>query len=243
MAFPDELSMTSVLTRTSPIAIPDYSFVARDKSFGGYRVIPGKELTVARFNRLTSAERHAALKALAGFLNALHGLGRAALPAYRAKEPWSGTDLRAHRDRYWNEQRALLAPYAGKETIEMLDRFYETYSLLLCKHTAVIHGDLTDDHILLDPVRRRVSGVIDFADTAIGDPAQDFSFLWSYGDWAPACAYANYDARRDGGLLERSRRHYLRYATHRIVYCLQHSKAQAAASTLKRLRRQLKAVV
>src|SRR6185295_14243501 len=89
-AFPDELSMTSVLTRTSPIAIPDYSFVARDRSFGGYRLIPGKELTVARFNRLTSVERHAVLKALAGFLNALHGLSRAALPAYRAKEPWSG---------------------------------------------------------------------------------------------------------------------------------------------------------
>ena len=125
----------------------------------------------------------------------------------------------------------------------MLDRFYDSHSLLLCKHAAVIHGDLTDDHILFDPVRRRLSGVIDFADMAIGDPAQDFSFLWSYGDGAPACAYANYDARRDGGLLERSRQHYVRYAAHRIVYCLQHSRAQAAASTLKRLRRQLKVVV
>ena len=50
---------------------------------------------------------------------------------------------------------------------------------------AVIHGDFTDDHILLESVDGRLAGVIDFTDACLGDPAYDFAFLWAYGPWVP----------------------------------------------------------
>jgi hypothetical protein len=42
------------------------------------------------------------------------------------------------------------------------------------------HADLLDYHILLEPEGRRITGVIDWMDSAVGDPAGDFvgPFLW-----------------------------------------------------------------
>lgn len=46
------------------------------------------------------------------------------------------------------------------------DRNFEYEQVLL-------HGDLSEDHILLDEANKRVVGIIDFGDVAIGDPAYD----------------------------------------------------------------------
>jgi len=242
-AFADELKVTAALRGKSPIPIPDYTFVARDAAFGGYRRLPGREMTVARFDRLSNLQQRRIVETLARFLSELHRLDRGTLPRYRAREPWSGTDLEAQRNQYFTRRRAVIAPHLGTAMIAKIDAFYDSYAGA-CRNVptpAVIHGDLTDDHILLDQRRGRLSGVIDFADAAIGDPAQDFSFLWSYGDWVPKHAYDRYDARNDGMFLERSRFHYLRYAVHRVFYCLRHSKPAAAALTVRRLRQLLKA--
>ena len=43
---------------------------------------------------------------------------------------------------------------------------------------ALLHGDLSPDHFIFDERRERISAVIDFGDTMIGDAAWDF--LWIY---------------------------------------------------------------
>src|SRR4051812_6571333 len=43
---------------------------------------------------------------------------------------------------------------------------------------SVLHGDLHMRHLLVDPTGE-LSGVIDFGDICIGDPAADLSLLWS----------------------------------------------------------------
>jgi aminoglycoside 2''-phosphotransferase len=37
-----------------------------------------------------------------------------------------------------------------------------------------LHGDLCADHILFDPKKRVITGIIDWGDSTIGDPAFDF---------------------------------------------------------------------
>jgi aminoglycoside 2''-phosphotransferase len=39
----------------------------------------------------------------------------------------------------------------------------------------LIHGDLDSAHVLVDPARETVSGIIDFGDARVGDPALDFA--------------------------------------------------------------------
>jgi aminoglycoside phosphotransferase (APT) family kinase protein len=55
-----------------------------------------------------------------------------------------------------------------------------------------------------------LAGVIDFADAELDDPAHDFTYLWAFGDWAPAHAAKRYGLA-DAGLVERSRWSWARY--------------------------------
>lgn len=54
----------------------------------------------------------------------------------------------------------------------------------LAQHThiesAVVHADFRDEHVLVN--HGALSGVIDFGDIEIGDPALDLSFLLVYGE-------------------------------------------------------------
>lgn len=46
-----------------------------------------------------------------------------------------------------------------------------------------IHNDLCPDHILIDPDSGRVTGIIDWTDAALGDPALDFVVLVAWQGW------------------------------------------------------------
>lgn len=43
-----------------------------------------------------------------------------------------------------------------------------------------LHGDLSPEHLLLDPGSGRVTALIDWADACLGDPAYDLKFLWTW---------------------------------------------------------------
>lgn len=43
-----------------------------------------------------------------------------------------------------------------------------------------LHNDLCPDHILIDPAKGRLIGLIDFSDASFGDPALDFANLYSW---------------------------------------------------------------
>lgn len=60
----------------------------------------------------------------------------------------------------------------------------------------VIHGDLTSANILYHPSKKEISGIIDFTDTQIGDPAFDFAGLyWDFGDQFTKEALASYQTK------------------------------------------------
>src|SRR5439155_24588353 len=50
------------------------------------------------------------------------------------------------------------------------------FSPVLC------HGDFSSDHLLVDPTCGALTGVIDFGDVAIGDPAGEFTWRAEYGE-------------------------------------------------------------
>ena len=102
------------------------------------------------------------------------------------------------------------------------DRFFEALpGAVACTERILTHRDLTEDHILLSPPGNRLAGVIDFTDAARGDPAFDFTFLWAYGDDAPARVLASYASGEGGdGVLARSRWWFARYRLDQIWWSL-----------------------
>src|SRR5690606_28759782 len=54
----------------------------------------------------------------------------------------------------------------------------------------IVHNDFAAEHLLFDSPSRTITGVIDWSDVAIGDPAFDFAGLFHWGGDAFARAVA-----------------------------------------------------
>jgi aminoglycoside phosphotransferase (APT) family kinase protein len=68
------------------------------------------------------------------------------------------------------------------------------------------HNDLHAEHLLLDPETLRPTGLIDWSDVKLGDPAVDFAGLWEWrGERFVRLALSHYDLPWDDAFLARCR--------------------------------------
>jgi aminoglycoside 2''-phosphotransferase len=101
---------------------------------------------------------------------------------------------------------------------------------------ALIHRDLSGEHILFDPGQGCITGIIDWEDAAIGDPAFDFTGLLDYGSEFVQGVLSAYGGPRDGGMLDRCRFYYGIGPCYEVLYGLDCALPQHVAAGLKGLR-------
>jgi aminoglycoside phosphotransferase (APT) family kinase protein len=66
----------------------------------------------------------------------------------------------------------------GSDQMNKLQTWFEAQQPLLeSRPVALLHGDLQDEHILVDPQTDRVQAFLDFADAQPGDPLEDIAVL------------------------------------------------------------------
>jgi len=228
-----ERRLLDALRPVSPIAVPAYERISASGDFGGYRMIAGQDLSEALFASLAANVQARVLDEIGRFLFALHGL-----PAELVAAGGNASDGDAAR--YvgaYRRRRARLAAVLGPDLLAAADRFYAALpGAVATTQAAVTHRDFTEDHILLAPDGERLAGVIDFTDAALGDPACDFTFLWAYGDDAPArVARAYGDEASTAGLLARSRWWFARYRLDQIWWSLNGDREYDVARLVKAL--------
>ena len=213
-SFKREVQLLNELYGKTAIRVPHYEFLSAEKDFGGYRMVPGEELKIEKFFALEEGAQLLIPKQMGGFLSVLHRLPEKY--GVLNQGPWSQS---SYEERYNNERRAVFATHVSDEFLTKLDLFYVGYSKQHSSVRVVAHCDLTDDHILANI--EGLTGIIDFGDAAVSDPALDFAFLWRYGDWVPQRAYEQYQHQGDETLLLRSRWHFVRFLIDRIFYSIQ----------------------
>jgi len=227
-----ELAVLSALKGRCALPTPDYRYVSPAGDFAGYEMIEGVELTPARFAALSRTAQETVLDQVAGFLSAIHGLALEEVIALlgAAPDPWpnAGTPVDAAA-----EGRARRLPPIARAMPDLASSVEDFYTRLALRPPAIqrlTHSDVTLDHLLLAPSGERLAGVIDFGDVELGDPAYDFAYLWSYGDWAPGYVFERYGLKdQEPGLLERSRWHFARYRVSRLGEALDRGWEQAAS--------------
>ena len=174
-----EARLLAAVAEVSPLPIPEPTFTAAEQGCLAYFKLPGVPLLdISRHQRSEHGTSIAAT--LGALLSALH-----AVPVDR----W--TDLVDTDDQPLAEwQRVAAETYltvAGQvpavhrrpvETFLDAPPPYDGYT------PAFSHNDLGIEHVLIDPVAWTVTGIIDWSDAAIVDPAYDFGLL--YRDLGPA---------------------------------------------------------
>ncbi len=205
--FPQEIPFLEALHKRLPVAIPHYTLIARDHSFGAYRMITGETLQAVAYRHCTPQAQKRMQTQIAKFLSALH---TTPLP-FAKKYHVPVMDYRKELSRRLREYRRYLRTSLKKEEQKRVDAFFDDAK----QHVndpytpCLIHCDLYTDHIYIDERHTKISGVIDFGDRAIFDPALDFHTLWDYGHECIENIYSLYTGPKDPTFLERSRRRFL----------------------------------
>lgn len=205
-----ETRILPLLAECSPIPLPRFHFQGRPSAtfprrFAGYARlagIPAIALDPAqiRFLKLVPA--------LGRFLSFLHSFPvstatQVSVPEYSSADQIAEARTEALRDLHVVRQVMPDAPEAAW-------RAYLEAGVDAARPGAVppvlVHCDLAAEHILLDSETHQVTGIIDWGDVAVADPAIDFAgiFHWGGANFAKA-ALASYHREADNGLLERAR--------------------------------------
>lgn len=164
---------------TAPVPVP--AFVGQEselfqRPFFGHRLVPGVEPADAS---LTDADRIRLGTGIGRFLRALHApQTRAAVDAERTLpvDPNRRADMpfRVEKARGWLDRLPDLAHRHRSEA----ERILADADLLdATSNEVLVHGDLHVRHVLVD--EGELSGVIDWGDVCLGDPAIDLQFIWS----------------------------------------------------------------
>lgn len=167
-----------------PLAIPAPSHVGRPTAafpwpFAGYRCIEGRTACVAR---LDEDERDRAALDLAAFLRALHDLDPEEARALGAGGDTIGR-LAVERRRQQALERLTRLEEHGRDVDApalraILDELEDDFEP---RATTLVHGDFYVRHWIVGD-DRRVTGVIDWGDVHVGDPALDLS---AFATWVP----------------------------------------------------------
>jgi aminoglycoside 2''-phosphotransferase len=229
------------LARVSPLATPRHALVSAAGDFAGYPMIAGEELTEARFAGLARPVQDHALAQIGAFLAVLHATPPRLLSGDGPPRPADTGEAFAARYAARRPDYAALLPTV---LLARADAFYAALPAAVAgAPIRVVHNDFTEDHILLAPEGDRLAGVIDFTDAGLGDPAFDFTFLWAYGDDAPAQVLRHYGGGPEAdGLLRRSRWWFVRYRLDQVWWDARGHRAYGQARLLASLAHQLSAL-
>lgn len=232
--------------------IPDITHFGRQQSNGfnlvAYPKILGVELTGKRLLAVEPAVRELWARELASFLHELHsfdievaremGVVVSGYPFCRTEE---GIIQGAAEDIYRQELARLLTyPTLDSKMREHCTRIVD--SLLGEERVgelppALVHGDLSQNHVLFDSETERITGVIDFTDVIVSSPLLDFMYLYhAYGGEFLSRLFAHYLEGDVTQITERVRLLHQWYLALRLLWALDHDYPPGIERGLRELR-------
>lgn len=171
--------------------------------------VNGRELGRDVWLGFPAAERHRLARAVGHFLGALHRVDAATVRSCGVEELDHGARARALRARIQAPAGSPLPDTLRADLDAALAR-YLAADTQWDFQPALLHGDFGPGHVLMAVERVELTGVIDWGDVVIGDPARDFIFV--YEDWGPEfleVALDGYSLESRDRLLPRIHLHYL----------------------------------
>ena len=169
----NEAGLLRHLERRLDVGIPRYVHLAADGSFGGYRLLPGRELDIDTLSGTLRGGKGKGNRAARGVPDLAARDAEVRRPRARGARERPGGGPRRPRSRH-REARVTASGPVG--TRGRPGRCSPSWPAELKRHrpTALLHGDLSGEHILWDAEKRRIN-IIDFSDRMLGNPALDFA--------------------------------------------------------------------
>jgi aminoglycoside 2''-phosphotransferase len=192
-----------------PVPRPRFHHHPDAPPFSIHPRIPGVELVREAWDALPVAAQADAAREIAEFLAALHSLPLDEVHVCGVPASDHAAEARRVLDGFRADLRPLLAADVAAR-VEGVFASYGSGGARWAYRPAVLHGDFGPDHVMHDAESGRITGVIDFGDLAIGDPARDFIYVHEdFGADILARILPLYRLESPGAILPRVRFHYL----------------------------------
>lgn len=173
-----ETRLLTTVARISPVGIPDPVFTAAEHGCLAYYKLAGQPL-IDMPAALRTIHAGPVASTLGELLAALHSIAhdRVADLVTEDAQPiqlWLAEAVGNYR---------AVSEQIPAEYRAAIETFFAARPPDDCTSLVFSHNDLGIEHILFDPQDARISGVIDWSDAALTDPAYDFALL--YRDLGP----------------------------------------------------------
>jgi aminoglycoside 2''-phosphotransferase len=221
------------------VEIPNYTYIAqarRDQyAFAGYKKIAGTPVTVTGYRASWTPKLS---KSFANFLRQLHSIKTTGEISSIVSHDWTTKRMQKYHDqlrkigyRYLDRNTRQTVEFSFKESIQLLgDSRYKP---------ALIHSDLTDRNILVNPHTGLLSGILDWGDARISDPALDFCGLFEVNRDLGYATVSFYGGSRD--FLDRVDVYWRMLPYFEILYGIYSGHDTVRNRGLTRIRTRLKA--
>lgn len=216
-----EIALLQILEEKISLKIPKYIFIAEDYSCAGYEIVPGKELKPWIYRQLVKPENKRFIAQQIGeFLTQLHSIPLDIVEKYIGIEPPVKKEIRDLR----KNALEILPAKLSKREMQVIEKFLnELWEMVKDTPKTLIHYDLSGEHILVDKENTRLTGIIDFSDRSIDDPALDFALLDRYGGYGKKfgkMVFNHYGLGNKTGILHRAEMYLKRLPLRNMVLAL-----------------------
>ncbi len=237
-----EIRILPELAKHLPVRIPQFEFVwhgdeHQPQMFVGYPKIPGEEMGKPPFSPRNPDKLAGQL---GGILTELHSfpVGRATELGVKGgtSKDW---EERWHQHYKWQKENVF--PQVAENLVGKCAEIWEWF-LLDARHfdfeARLVHHDLScDDHILWNPETEEITGIIDWGDIRIGDPALDFTgIMYDCGIEFTEKVLAAYELPVDETFMERADWYGKLLAFHEIEYGMLGNKPWYVTRGMERLK-------
>lgn len=217
---PREVAFLDKFSSQSPVKVPKLTLrkMSNGTPYVTYSFIPGIQFIRSVSQDYSQQELQDIAKQIGDFLTVLHTfplkiartLGFEELDSIKS---WSDRLNKIKKDVYPHISETEQA-----WTTELFSDFIEMISQNPFENR-LTHSDIMPEHIIVNPKTHQLSGIIDFGDMCIADPAYDFTFLRKYGLDFLNTAYESYKLDKDNAF--EKRRQF--YENRLVVTNLEHS--------------------
>lgn len=202
--FKGEVGLLNFITnKVKPVLVPQYRYLSKDKSFGGYELIKGIPLSISVYKQLSNFSKRKLATDLGRFCSILHRIKPGLVSKYIFKNQTRTKEFKRLYGRYQKSFRSL---FSEDDQNKFACFFSDLSKVLQEKHSKVfMHTDLFADNVYINKVGNLI-GVIDFTDRVVDDPAVDFIRLWNYNDPGfVSMICERYDRAQASDIMRRSR--------------------------------------